>query len=175
MIQQYGSCPAIQAAFKKMPSSGNSEASGDLDWSAVKAEDKYLMHQVPLRIDSSSQLMSCMMHLWLRIYGFAYLQPLALVALWMLGVSTWIKCPNLGFESDQQAWICFDAEMQCCLASHIISDHLCLFFSISSWQLMHLTGICDILFAWLSHTAIRIGLHQLRLEYHPATACRLIS
>ena len=38
----------VQAAFKKMPSSGNPESSSEVDWTLVKAEDKHLMHQVPL-------------------------------------------------------------------------------------------------------------------------------
>ena len=38
-----GAC-GLQAAFKKAPSSGNSTT--EVDWTAVKTEDKTLMHQV---------------------------------------------------------------------------------------------------------------------------------
>ncbi len=38
-----GAC-GLQAAFKKAPSSGNSTT--EIDWAAVKTEDKTLMHQV---------------------------------------------------------------------------------------------------------------------------------
>ena len=38
-----GAC-GLQAAFKKASSSGNSTT--DIDWAAVKTEDKTLMHQV---------------------------------------------------------------------------------------------------------------------------------
>ncbi len=38
-----GAC-GLQAAFKKASSSGNTTT--DIDWAAVKTEDKTLMHQV---------------------------------------------------------------------------------------------------------------------------------
>lgn len=49
----------MQAAFKPAPTSSNSKA--DIDWAAVKMEDKYLMHQVPWVHDETT-------HSWLSAY-----------------------------------------------------------------------------------------------------------
>ena len=53
-------CVAMQAAFKPATTSSNSKA--DIDWAAVKVEDKYLMHQVSQLQD---RLHSCLSVSWL--------------------------------------------------------------------------------------------------------------